>query len=136
MTELKDKWTRPLVSLPVHVDIPRLARKITIYSSTSNSSSSTNKQPVLISREEAETDAASDNLVIKDLIKTISQQLGEPPEQQQNIDSKFMDYFGKTADPSQALAEFLENVVGHNSNTARVLKACNQSVLAPGVLVI
>jgi len=145
MTELRDKWTRPLPSLPVHVDIPRLARKITVYSSTSSSRSTntSNKHPVLVRQPtdqqllqspSSSTSTESDSMVIKELIRTLSRQLGEPTSQQENIDSHFMDYFSKTADPSQALAEFLEAIVGHDSHTARVLKACNQSVLAPGVL--
>lgn len=140
MTELRDKWSRPLVALPVHVDIPRLARKITVYSSNAPSSSvaNNNKQPVLLQREEGatEADATTDNLVIKELLRTLSKQLDESPEQQEKIDTKFLEYFSKTADTSQALAEFLEMVVLHDSRTSRVLKACNQSVLAPGVLVI
>src|SRR4051794_4786980 len=34
LLDMKDKWTRPLTKLPVNVDIPRLARKMSIYDET------------------------------------------------------------------------------------------------------
>jgi len=134
ITEVRDKWTRPLVSLPVHVDIPRLARKISIYTHISS------KQVVLVGQDDINgsnndtSPAHNDQLVIKDLILTLSEHLGEPSSQQLNIDSNFLEYFKRSSDTSQALADFLGAVVGRESQTAKVLKACNQSVLAPGVL--
>jgi len=137
LTEVGDKWKRPLHNLPVHVDIPRLARKISIYTAPSPSS----KEPVLIGKDDVNASnndkssaAHNDNLVMKDLILTLAKHLGETDTQQDNIDSNFLAYFKKTADPSQALADFLASIVGAESQTAKVLKACNQSVLAPGVL--
>eukprot|EP00026_Physarum_polycephalum_P009233 Phypoly_transcript_09347.p1 GENE.Phypoly_transcript_09347~~Phypoly_transcript_09347.p1 ORF type:complete len:279 (-),score=43.48 Phypoly_transcript_09347:168-1004(-) len=131
MTEIRDKWKRPLETLPVHVDIPRLARKISIYTVSPDKS----KQVVLTTQDDLPGgEPTSDNHIIKELIKTLSKHLGEPATQQESIDSNFMEYFKRTADPSLALADFLSTVVGHDSLTAGVLKACNQSVLAPGVL--
>lgn len=133
MTEVRDKWKRPVEALPVHVDIPRLARKITVYTTKSDHNS---KQPVLSnSQDDPASGDFNDNIVIKELLRSLSRHLGEPETQQENIDTQFMDYFKRTADPSLALADFLSAVVGHDSPTAGVLKACNQSVLAPGVLV-
>ena len=129
VTEVRDKWKRPVESLPVHVDIPRLARKMSVYTSSPNNS----KQPVLSA---ANNEINNDSQVMKELIRTLSKYLGEPQTQQDNIDNNFMEYFKRTADPSLALADFLNGVVGHESRTAGVLKACNQSVLAPGVLVL
>jgi hypothetical protein len=133
MTEIRDKWKRPLETLPVHVDIPRLARKISVYTVSDNA-----KQLVLTTQDDLPSsgEPTSDNHIIKELLKTLSKHLGEPATQQENIDTNFVEYFKRTADPSLALADFLNTVVGHESLTAGVLKACNQSVLAPGVLVL
>ncbi len=140
LSELRDKWKKPVESLPVSVDIPRLARKISIYKATENNND-THKEPILLGRDDIATtnnDTTSErheHVVIKDLITTLAQQLGEPTAHQQSIDERFSEFLKRSADPSQALGEFLEKVVGHHSPTTRVLKACNQSVLAPGVLV-
>jgi hypothetical protein len=129
MTEVRDKWKRPLAALPVHVDIPRLARKISVFTVSANNS----KQCVL-SQDDLTSNEPNDNQVIKGLIRVLSKHLGEPETQQENIDTQFMEYFKRTADPSLALSDFMSGVVGSESLTACVLKACNQSVLAPGVL--
>lgn len=135
ITEIDDKWKRPLPKLPVHVDIPRLARKINVYSATSSA-----KEAVLIGKEDNDgtpNDIVqhNDNMVVKDLIISIATHMGESTEQIENIKTNFAECYKKTGDPSQALADLLANVVGHESRTAKVLKACNQSILAPGVLV-
>lgn len=137
LTELRDKWKRPVEALPVHVDIPRLARKITIYTATSQDST---KHPVLATTHDdlaasGDHPPTNDNQVIREVIRTLSKHLGEPENQQEKIDTRFPEYFKRTADPSLALQDFMSDVVGHDSLTLGVLKACNQSVLAPGVLV-
>jgi hypothetical protein len=131
-TEVRDKWKRPLETLPVHVDIPRLARKISVFTVEPDNT----KKIVLSPQDDLPSESNTESQVIKELLKTLSKYLGESETQQTNIDTKFMEYFKRTADPSLALADFLSDVVGHESPTACVLKACNQSVLAPGVLVL
>jgi len=131
LTEISTKWERPYHTLPVHVDIPRLAKKIAIYGNggivhrppddeLSSSGSLFNTTPRI------------DN-TIRDIIVTLSEWLGEPKEKQEEILAQYPKFFG-SGDPSLSLTEFLDNIVGPTSKVVNVLKACNQSILAPGVL--
>lgn len=130
LDEVGNKWRRPLKELPVNVDIPRLARKITIFTSVSS-----HKEVVHTPEESVGESPHDETSGIKDLLVALSKHLGEPASQQYNIESNFGEYFKKTADAAHALADFLEEIVGSDSTTAKVLKACNQSIIAPGVLV-
>jgi len=131
LTEIGSKWTKPYHTLPVHVDIPRLARKIAIYANGDGvlSAQSDDKSAYT----QVQDGAKQDYLIIRDIIVTLSKVLGEPKTQQDNITERFPSFFG-TGDPSLSLNDFLEQVVGANSKVVNVLKACNQSILAPGVL--
>lgn len=141
-TEIHMKWSRPVKTLPVHVDVPRLARKMAIYADN-------NKNHVLHAAKDTGAGLSDDaplgtvnkhpdaqlhdQRIIRDIILTLSIHLGEPKEQQRHIEAKFPEYFGP-GDTSVALREYMENVVGDDSKVIGVLKACNQSILAPGVL--
>lgn len=133
LKEISTKWQKPYHTLPVHVDIPRLAKKIVIYG---------DGQVVHKAQEDDTCNISSGNLLdltrqdstIKEIILTLSKWLGDPQEQQESISTKYSSFFG-SGDPSLSLNEFIEQVVGVDSNVVKVLKACNQSILAPGVLV-
>jgi len=131
-TEIHMKWSRPVRTLPVHVDVPRLARKMAIYGdNTRNNILHAAKDTEEVSKTmDAQT---QDQYIIRDIILTLSIHLGEPREQQKHIESKFNEFFGP-GDTSVALREYMEQVVGDGSKVIAVLKACNQSILAPGVL--
>jgi len=132
LKEISTKWERPYHTLPVHVDIPRLAKKIVIYGNG-----------VIVHRPpDEEMHSSSGNLfsttprvdnTVRDIIVTLSGWLGEPKEKQEEIFSQYSNFFGG-GDPSLSLTEFLDNIVGPTSKVVNVLKACNQSILAPGVL--
>jgi len=133
LKEISTKWQKPYHTLPVHVDIPRLAKKIIIYG---------DGEIVHKPQEDNACNTSSGNLfadlprqdnTIKDIIVTLSKWLGDSQEQQESISTKYASFFG-SGDPSLSLNEFIEHVVGVDSNVVKVLKACNQSILAPGVL--
>jgi len=141
-TEIRMKWSKPANTLPVHVDVPRLARKMAIYAD--------NRNTVLHAAKDTDTGMGEDSMhksvntkpldnqlhdqkIIKDIILTLSVHLGEHKDKQRHIESKFPEYFGP-GDTSVALRDYMEQVIGDDSKVISVLKACNQSILAPGVL--
>jgi len=117
------------------VDIPRLARKISIYSDGDVVLSAHSDDCVLVIGSSAplQEGTKQEYIIIRDIILTLSRVLGEPEVQQDNIIARFPSFFG-TGDPSLSLNDFLEQVVGADSKVVHVLKGCNQSILAPGVL--
>jgi hypothetical protein len=137
-TEIHMKWSKPVNTLPVHVDIPRLARKMAIYSDSK-------KKSVLLAAKDNEVNNGSDGKpimsaqmqdqhIMRDIILTLSQQVGESFERQKHLETKFAEFFGH-GDTSVALRDYMDQVIGESSKVIGILKACNQSVLAPGVLV-
>jgi len=75
------------------------------------------------------------NDVIFDVLVTLARQL-DSEDLVNKITSSFGQYFlpNTNTDLSRWVMDFLLQVVGEDTNTVRVLKACNQSVLAPAVL--
>jgi len=124
---------KPYHTLPVHVDIPRLAKKIIIYGDGELVHKPQEDTALNNSSGNLFADLSRQDNTIKEIILTLSKWLGDSQEQQESISTKYASFFG-TGDPSLSLNEFIEHVVGVDSSVVKVLKACNQSILAPGVL--
>jgi len=135
-TEIATKWEKPYHTLPVHVDIPRLGKKISIYvNNTVVHQADTDDLAALRAGAMMDTPRGSqDHTVIRDIVVSLSKHLGEAQSQQDALRARFSEFFHPAGDPSLALSEYLEQVVGVDSKVLGVLKACNQSILAPGVL--
>jgi len=132
--DISTKWHKPYHTLPVHVDIPRLAKKIVIYGDGVIVHNTPEDNACNTSSGNLFADLSQQDTTIRDIILTLSKWLGDSPEQQEIIASRYAGFFGN-GDPSLSLNEFIEQVVGVDSKVVRVFKGCNQSILAPGVLV-
>jgi len=134
--DIREKWSKPLSTLPVHIDIPRLAKKIKVLRFHDPKSSST-----LFSASE---DTENSPQLILGIFLAVSQQFETPPFDHSTghpspslpslMESKFPDYFTNPLETSICLFDFMHQVVGAESKTVKVLKACTQSLLAPAVL--
>jgi hypothetical protein len=133
--EISTKWERPYHTLPVHVDIPRLAKKIAIYSNgvVVHGPPDEDLSASLGSSGGLFPPAPRVESTIRDIMTVLSRLLGEPTEKQDAITTHYSKFF-MGGDPSLSLTEFIDNVVGPTSKVVNVLKSCNQSILAPGIL--
>jgi len=129
---IQTRWEKPFQSLPVNVDIPRLVRKISVLSNGNRIFSVTEDaipDPTL-----SPSNPRQETVIIRDFLLTLSLALGDSIERQETLKERFVEFFGRNGDASVFLLEFLDKVVGGDSAVVKVLKACNQSILAPGVL--
>eukprot|EP01118_Nematostelium_gracile_P016894 TRINITY_DN7084_c0_g1_i1.p1 TRINITY_DN7084_c0_g1~~TRINITY_DN7084_c0_g1_i1.p1 ORF type:complete len:291 (+),score=64.00 TRINITY_DN7084_c0_g1_i1:60-932(+) len=145
--EVREKMAKPVEKLPVHLDLPRLARKMEIIY---------DDQIVLEAKEGGEDQYFMDpeerskrvtepkeaplnphevNSVMKSIFMTLAQYLDE-----ESVMKKIEENFGKyvtskpNTDVSRHLLDFLLEVMGDDNSTVGVLKASNQSILAPAVI--
>jgi len=116
-----------LDKLPVHMDLPRFIKKIEvgkrgkrIWPESDFSSSGTSNL----------TDEKREQLVLS-FIVTLSTLL-EGEERGKEIKSKFDQHFvsKEETDLSKRLLKFLQEVVGEDSKTLKVLKACTQTMVS------
>lgn len=129
---IQTRWEKPFQSLPVNVDIPRLVRKISVLSNGNRVFSvneDTIPDPTL-----SPGNPRQETVIIRDFLLTLSSALGDSIERRETMNYRFVEFFGRSGDASVFLLDFLDKVVGGESSVVKVLKACNQSILAPGIL--
>jgi hypothetical protein len=145
--EVREKMAKPVEKLPVHLDLPRLARKMDIIY---------DNQLILEAKEGGEDQYFMDNeermkrtseqkeaplnphevnSVMREIFVTLAQHL-DNEQVLQSIQDNFGTYITSkpNTDVSRHLLDFLLEVVGNNNSTIGVLKASNQSILAPAVI--
>eukprot|EP01102_Stenamoeba_stenopodia_P021149 TRINITY_DN8444_c0_g1_i1.p1 TRINITY_DN8444_c0_g1~~TRINITY_DN8444_c0_g1_i1.p1 ORF type:complete len:307 (+),score=57.34 TRINITY_DN8444_c0_g1_i1:213-1133(+) len=136
--DTKDKWIKPLTKLPVNVDIPRLARKMSIYDDSRNLL--LDGSWLDLTPEEIEASPYKDQIptnksntkLIQDVLQVLADQLGEDSTAiREEFGKMVKDNGGDTAGP---FGNFLNRHMGDNSTVVKVLKACNQSIIAPSVV--
>jgi hypothetical protein len=72
--------------------------------------------------------------IMKSLLLSLSSHV-DPDEVTAAVNQHFSQYFDTiTQDISKKLMAFLVSVMGNNSKTVRILKACNQSIIASSVV--
>jgi len=128
--ETRDTWERHLDRLPVSIDVPRLVMKMKIIDK--------NGQLVLDGNQNQKTEPIPGELpltkqqLIKKILLVLANQLGED---EQVIQEQYNTYVKDNAgDIPGPLNRFLKNVMGEENKVVKVLKACNQSILAPAVV--
>lgn len=141
--EVREKWTKALELVAVHTDIPRLAKKISIYSERDGILLAATEGPDSESKniDTPQTSSVGDGAlnvliterlgIVEQILQLVTSQVGEDS----SIINEFRSYIKEdTYDLSVPLLEFLDKRLGENHKTTKVLKACNQSILAPCVL--
>eukprot|EP01113_Clastostelium_recurvatum_P050613 TRINITY_DN9624_c0_g1_i1.p1 TRINITY_DN9624_c0_g1~~TRINITY_DN9624_c0_g1_i1.p1 ORF type:complete len:305 (-),score=45.53 TRINITY_DN9624_c0_g1_i1:45-938(-) len=126
--EIRDKWTKPLISLPVHVDIPRLIKKIDVVGVDNG------HETAILTPTDRE--GANTHQPILDLVLALATQF-DPHytiERRNTTTAQFYNAFGQGSDAGMSLMDFMNTALGEESSVVGVLKACTQSTLAPAVL--
>eukprot|EP01095_Lingulamoeba_sp_RSL-Kostka_P000832 TRINITY_DN110_c0_g4_i1.p1 TRINITY_DN110_c0_g4~~TRINITY_DN110_c0_g4_i1.p1 ORF type:complete len:293 (+),score=75.62 TRINITY_DN110_c0_g4_i1:213-1091(+) len=116
-------WQRKIEDLSIHMDLPRLGHKISIYKNGS------------IIEENNNNNNSTKSEVVFFLCTTLVEQLGESEEFISEITDNFYhdDYVHKdgSGDVSQQLLRFLVAMIHPESKTERVLKLCHQKMVFP-----
>eukprot|EP01098_Paradermamoeba_levis_P013196 TRINITY_DN5968_c0_g1_i1.p1 TRINITY_DN5968_c0_g1~~TRINITY_DN5968_c0_g1_i1.p1 ORF type:complete len:284 (-),score=39.26 TRINITY_DN5968_c0_g1_i1:88-939(-) len=126
--DTKEIWQREMRQLPVHIDLPRLCRKLYIF----------DNQNMVCGNNET----ATSNNEIRDLILRILLILSEYLDgdiKRDEVKARFEGYFVNQQDTgniSSGLSKFLNEVIGDNSKAGQVLKACHQKIIFPGFYLI
>jgi len=112
-------WSRNLKDLSVHMDLPRLGPRITLFKED---------EEVLFSQE---SDSKMER--IKLLLVSIAKLCNEDSQLVTDIENKFYDHINSdgAGDPSQQLSNFLTAVIPKDSKIERVLKLCHQKMVFP-----
>jgi len=123
--EIIDKWRRPATSLPVQIDLPRLIYKFEITDKLGQSLLPSNIKDM--QRGE----------LLKLLFDTLNRLFAMSTTEQTEFNRVFDELVEPTKDGdiSIRLSYFLEHI-GDNIPAMGVLKACNQSFLAPAVIML
>eukprot|EP00123_Amoebidium_parasiticum_P018598 comp24251_c0_seq1/m.44909 comp24251_c0_seq1/g.44909 ORF comp24251_c0_seq1/g.44909 comp24251_c0_seq1/m.44909 type:complete len:164 (-) comp24251_c0_seq1:26-517(-) len=120
---VNDIYGKPHTGLPVNKDIPRLVRRIRVYGKDGTLLCPTNQD-----------DPPAD--LIRNLIFNLSRQLDDEA-QTQRFEAAWANHFAETSTDGTIIAKKLgavindPEVVGPVCRSMAVLKACNQSVIAP-----
>lgn len=117
--EAKEIWAKQLDLLPVHKDLPRLARQFDIIDMGGN----------ILSTGDPDTSIESN---IKKLLVNTARRL-DGDKKANEITEKFDQYIEPGKDLIKALLKLLKEQVGEQSKVVGVLKAANQSIIAPVV---
>jgi len=124
--ELIDKWRRPATSLPVQIDLPRLIYKFGITDNSGKSLLPDNIKD--LQRGE----------LLKLLFDTLNRFFTMSIAEQNEFNRIFEELVEPTkeGDISIRLSYFLERIASENIPAMGILKACNQSFLAPAVIML
>mmetsp|Transcript_29026 Transcript_29026/g.81203 ORF Transcript_29026/g.81203 Transcript_29026/m.81203 type:complete len:282 (+) Transcript_29026:250-1095(+) len=117
----RDIWSRDLVNLPVHMDIPRLGARMKIVGLGEEG------------EEKAFTEDKSRPELVKEILLNIAQAV-EDPQSVENIENHYFDHIdaeGK-GDIAQQLLKFFQEHVSDTCRMAKILKACHQKIVFPG----
>mmetsp|Transcript_40864 Transcript_40864/g.102916 ORF Transcript_40864/g.102916 Transcript_40864/m.102916 type:complete len:330 (-) Transcript_40864:183-1172(-) len=140
MIDVTEKWEKRVEDLPVSVDLPRLARKMVIYDSSNTvilDGGWLDLPPEELARVQCAVPTPTTRFqLVRAILLLLAREL--EPSSEGVIAEKFHSlhleepHFG--GDISGFLGVFLRTHLGNDSHIVRVLKVCNQSVIAPAVL--
>ena len=119
LKDIRDIWNRGFESLPVHSDVPRLARKMRIVDSDGS-----------VLQNGRDCGSVTVQELVLQLLVVLSEKV-ETAEFVETLQAHYREYVKEEGDFSQQLLTYLREVVG-TSNVGRILKACHQRVIFPG----
>jgi hypothetical protein len=119
---------KPLLRLPISVDLPRLARKITLYDDD-------NDERVIEANEDADDSRA---LLVCTILSELSRLVGDSEQVRSTIEQQARDFITDQGDMATGIMAFFTEVLTANGveepKVIGVLRGCNQSTLAPAVM--
>mmetsp|Transcript_16608 Transcript_16608/g.27229 ORF Transcript_16608/g.27229 Transcript_16608/m.27229 type:complete len:286 (+) Transcript_16608:171-1028(+) len=119
ISDSQNIWSRNLSDLSVHMDLPRLGPRITLFHEDNEINFS---QP---------TDTKMER--IKLLLIEIAKMAHEDDQLISDLETKFYDHINKdgAGDASQQLSHYLTAIIPKDSKIERVLKLCHQKMVFP-----
>lgn len=119
ISDSQNIWSRNLSDLSVHMDLPRLGPRITLFHED---------EEVIFSQP---TDSKMER--IKLLLIEIAKLAHEDDQLISDLETKFYDHINKegAGDASQQLSHYLTAVIPKDSKIERVLKLCHQKMVFP-----
>lgn len=140
-SEIRRIWNKPVEQLPIGIDLPRLATNILVDTEPMNidgelsSPPSSPRGPV----ENAGTVEEPDTRA-REIMNTLASigRLVEGEEYAKGIYQNFGNYVTlegvKDRDMSREIAALVADYLGKDSKVVKILKACNQAIIAPAVI--
>lgn len=131
--DTKDIWNRKVADLPVHMDLPRLGRKIRI---TKNGQLILDKSQTQ-TREMNQREIVFEFLkILADLIETQTGEQGEEGPKGDDvlelIEEKYYNFIKPEGDVSQQLQAFFKEGLPQDAKIFKILKMCHQKIIFPG----
>eukprot|EP00027_Filamoeba_sp_ATCC50430_P006043 CAMPEP_0168557480 /NCGR_PEP_ID=MMETSP0413-20121227/9450_1 /TAXON_ID=136452 /ORGANISM="Filamoeba nolandi, Strain NC-AS-23-1" /LENGTH=391 /DNA_ID=CAMNT_0008588519 /DNA_START=136 /DNA_END=1311 /DNA_ORIENTATION=+ len=128
LTDTQRIWSKEFHHLPVAIDLLRLCKSMAIFDSRSESKHAS--QSFGDAKDLQKTKEEQMLSVLLQLARILE------PEKEESIQKNFPTYLQKAnsipgMDVSKDVVAFLRDVVGADSHIVNILKACNQSIIAP-----
>mmetsp|Transcript_16381 Transcript_16381/g.20956 ORF Transcript_16381/g.20956 Transcript_16381/m.20956 type:complete len:289 (-) Transcript_16381:119-985(-) len=123
--DMENTRARPIVKLPISVDLPRLARKTIIYDGDSLLFDGTDPANEHLGSNEAENRTK--------LIQGVWSSVAKLVDEERECIGDLCDAL-RGGDVAAQLGNFMGNNYTDDSRVIRILKVCNQSLLAPTVV--
>jgi len=125
----KKIWSRPISELPVHLDLPRLGRKIRIIE---NGRPVFDKMTTKIIEENHREIVFQFLKILADILQHISGQENEQNELLEIIEEKYYHHIKTEGDMSQQLLSFFKEEIPEQDHLIKLLKLCHQKMVFPG----
>lgn len=139
--EIRRIWNKPVEQLPIGIDLPRLATSIHVDTEPMNIDGGEVMSPPSSPRGPAEPTAGAEepDTRAREIMNTLASigRLVEGEEYAQNIYKNFGTYVMLEGPKDRDMSREIAQLVGHlgkDSKIVKVLKACNQAIIAPAVI--